>query len=186
MNTTWMSLSLLVWLPMVLGVVVYVLRHVAEGKIAHQIAFVSSLVMLLGVFGLFCAFDPASVNAQFVERAMWIDHFKIEYALGIDGLSMLFIVVNAVMTFAALLLCRGERGNTMAGALLITSGLTYGALTALDGALFYIFFEAMLIPTFFLVGIFGGEHRKAATIKFFLYTLLGSLFMLLALFTLYK
>jgi NADH-quinone oxidoreductase subunit M len=185
MNTAWINLSFLVWLPILFGVLVYIARHAADGWLARIIARVTVIVTTLGALSLACAFDTTSAAPQFVEVISWIPNFNINYALGADGISMLFVLVNAVITCVAVFACKEETPNGYLAALLITSGLTVGAFTALDGVLFYVFFEAMLIPVFLLIGIFGAERRRVATLKFFLFTLFGSLFMLLALFTLY-
>ena len=126
---------------------------------------------------------------QFVERAEWIPRFDIHYFLGVDGISMLFVLLNSLMTllvvWAGWEVIQTRVAQYMA-AFLIQSGLINGAFCALDGILFYLFFEAMLIPMYLIIGVWGGPNRVYAAIKFFLYTLLGSLLMLVALIYLYN
>ena len=126
---------------------------------------------------------------QFVERGEWIPRFDIHYFLGVDGISMLFVLLNSLMTlivvWAGWEVIESRVAQYMA-AFLIQSGLINGAFAALDGILFYMFFEAMLIPMYLIIGVWGGPNRVYAAIKFFLYTLLGSLLMLVALIYLYN
>ena len=126
---------------------------------------------------------------QFVERSEWIPRFDIHYHLGVDGISMLFVLLNSLMTlvvvWSAWEVIEMRVAQYMA-AFLIQSGLINGAFCALDGILFYMFFEAMLIPMYLIIGVWGGPNRVYAAIKFFLYTLLGSLLMLVALIYLYN
>lgn len=186
MNTAgWMNLSLLIWFPVVAGILVYLLRNAANGSVARCLASVTATLMLFVVGYLLCSFDAGTSAMQFGQRIPWIMSFGIEYALGVDGLSILFIAFNALITFVVVVTRKPGSSNAYLAALLVTSGLTYGAFTALDGVLFYVFFEAMLIPVYLAIGIWGGPNRKYAATKFFLFTLFGSLFMLLALFYLY-
>ena len=126
---------------------------------------------------------------QFVERSEWIPRFDIHYLLGVDGISMLFVLLNSLMTlfvvWSAWEVIQTRVAQYMA-AFLIQSGLINGAFCALDGILFYMFFEAMLIPMYIIIGAWGGPNRVYAALKFFLYTLLGSLLMLVALLYLYN
>jgi len=133
-------------------------------------------------------FDTGTSNMQFVERGEWIPRFDIHYFVGVDGISMLFVLLNSLMTlvvvWSAWEVIQTRVAQYMA-AFLIQSGLINGAFCALDGILFYMFFEAMLIPMYLIIGAWGGPNRVYAALKFFLYTLLGSLLMLVALIYLY-
>ena len=137
---------------------------------------------------LWLHFDNGTSAMQFVERSEWIPRFDIQYFLGVDGISMLFVLLNSLMTllvvWSAWEVIQVRVAQYMA-AFLIQSGLINGAFCALDGILFYMFFEAMLIPMYIIIGVWGGPNRVYAAIKFFLYTLLGSLLMLVALIYLY-
>ncbi|MDR0250819.1 MAG: NADH-quinone oxidoreductase subunit M [Burkholderiales bacterium] len=178
-------LSLLIWLPIIAGVAVLLFRDINGGRPSRWLANLAAWLAFFIAAYVLCRFQSASAAMQFSERAMWIPYFGIEYALGIDGLSALFIGMNALITLLVIAAQKADSKGSYLAALLITSGLTYGAFSARDAVLFYIFFEAMLIPMYLAIGVFGGSQRKYATTKFFLYTLFGSLFMLLALFYLY-
>ena len=134
-------------------------------------------------------FDAGTSDMQFVERREWIPRFDIHYLLGVDGISMLFVLLNSLITllvvWAGWEVIQTRVAQYMA-AFLIMSGLINGAFAALDGMLFYVFFEAMLIPMYLIIGVWGGPNRVYAAVKFFLYTLLGSLLMLVALIYLYQ
>lgn len=175
-------LSILVWLPIIGGVfVAYSHKNeVLSQKVAEFIAGATLILSLFMVIG----FDGGSAAYQFVERHDWIDFFKIQYYLGVDGISMPLIALTALMSLLVMILARRSvsksRGQYLA-AFLIMEGLMIGVFAALDGIFFYFFFEAMLIPMFLIIGIWGGPNRVYATIKFFLYTFLGSVFMLIAL-----
>ncbi|MDR1529486.1 MAG: NADH-quinone oxidoreductase subunit M [Burkholderiales bacterium] len=182
---SWMNLSLLIWFPIITGIATYLLRHVANGVISRSVANIAATFMLFAVACLLYSFDTTIAAMQFSQRIPWIPSFGIEYTLGVDGLSVLFIAFNALITFLVIVTRKPNANNAYIAALLVTSGLIYGAFTALDGVLFYVFFETMLIPIYLTIGIWGGVNRKYAATKFFLFTLFGSLFMLLALFYLY-
>ncbi len=185
-TASWISLSFLIWCPIVAGILVYALRGSANGSISRCLANIVSALMVFAVAYLICHFDGGTSAFQFQERVAWIPSFGIEYALGVDGISLWFIALNALITFLVIVSRKEKTNQAYLAALLVTSGLTYGAFTALDGVLFYVFFEAMLIPIYLAIGVWGGPNRKLAATKFFLFTLFGSLFMLLALFGLYK
>jgi len=186
MNNMPPVLSILIWLPIIAGILVLALRHVGHGRWSRWLANLAAWVAFIIAIFVLCRFQTGSGMMQFTERVMWIPHFSIEYALGIDGLSVLFIGMNALITLLVIAAQKSDSKSGYLSALLITSGLTYGAFSARDAVLFYVFFEAMLIPMYLAIGVFGGAQRRYATTKFFLYTLFGSLFMLLALFYLYS
>jgi NADH-quinone oxidoreductase subunit M len=133
-------------------------------------------------------FDNAKSGMQFTEKAVWIEGFQIHYALGIDGLSMWFIPLTALITVFVVVAgweVIQDRVAQYMGSFLILSGLMIGVFCALDGILFYVFFEATLIPMYLIIGMWGGNNRVYAAFKFFLYTLLGSLLTLVAIVVLY-
>ncbi|MDH4290456.1 MAG: NADH-quinone oxidoreductase subunit M, partial [Aquincola sp.] len=133
-------------------------------------------------------FDTASAAMQFQEKLPWIDRFKVQYHLGVDGISVWFVLLTAFITVVVVISAWEvitERVHQYMGAFLILSGLMVGVFSALDGLLFYVFFEATLIPMYIIIGMWGGPRRVYAAFKFFLYTLLGSLLMLVALLYLY-
>lgn len=177
-------LSLSIWVPIVAGVLVILLGS-GQGKapLARKLALIGSLAGLLVALPLYSRFDPALASMQFTEFSPWIPAFHIHYHLGIDGISMWFILLNSFTT--VLVVVAGweviqDRPSQYMAAFLIMSGLINGVFAALDAILFYVFFEAMLIPMFIIIGVWGGPRRVFAAIKFFLYTLLGSLLMLAA------
>ncbi len=182
-------LSLAIWVPIVAGVAVLAVGRDRDANVARWIALFGALAGFLVTLPLWMHFTPATSEMQFVEYGDWIPRFDIHYFLGVDGISMLFVLLNSLMTllvvWAGWEVIQYRVAQYMA-AFLIQSGLINGAFTALDGILFYSFFEAMLIPMYLIIGVWGGAHRVYAAIKFFLYTLLGSLLMLVALIYLYN
>ncbi len=186
-------LSILVWLPIFGGIAVLA---AGRGRDAEALGWrldrwlslaVATAVFVLSV-PLYTGFDSSTAAMQFVERSPWITAFNVEYFLGVDGLSMPLIMLTTFMM--PLVIIAGwevikKRPAQYLGAFLILEGLMIGTFAALDALLFYVFWEAMLIPMFLIIGIWGGERRVYATIKFFLYTFLGSVFMLIALIYLY-
>ena len=143
---------------------------------------------LLVTLPLYTGFDTGTAGMQFVEKAPWIDRFNVRYHLGIDGISFWFVLLTAFITVIVVISAWEvitERVNQYMGAFLILSGLMIGVFCALDGLLFYVFFEATLIPMYLIIGVWGGPNKIYAAFKFFLYTLLGSLLMLVALVYLY-
>jgi len=182
-------LSLAIWVPIIGGVAVLVLGRDRDAGNARWIALLGALAGFLVTIPLYTHFDNATSAMQFVERRDWIPYFDIYYHLGVDGISVLFILLNSFTTllvvWAGWEVIQSRVAQYMA-AFLIMSGLINGAFAALDGILFYVFFEAMLIPMYLIIGIWGGERRVYAAIKFFLYTLLGSLLMLVAFLYLYQ
>lgn len=175
-------LSLLIWLPILGGVAVLLCRNNAYA--ARWLALLVSLVTMFLSFGLYIGFDSSTAQMQFVERLPWVETFNIEYFLGIDGFSMPLMILTTISTL--LVVIAGwqvieDRIAQYLAAFLIMEGLMLGVFAALDAILFYLFFEAMLIPLFLVIGIWGGPNRVYATLKFFLYTFFGSVFLLIAL-----
>jgi NADH-quinone oxidoreductase subunit M len=179
-------LSLLVWLPIIGGFVVLTLNdRVSAAKWLSLI--VSGLSLVLSV-PLWAAFKTDTAAMQFVERSPWVSTIHAEYYLGVDGISMPLILLTTFTTVLIVIASWTNIEKRVAqyfAAFLILEGLMIGVFAALDGALFYVFWEAMLIPMFIIIGVWGGPRRVYATIKFFLYTFIGSLLMLVALIYLY-
>ena len=180
-------LSLLIWLPIAAGVVVLLLgeRNIAAGR---WLSLAASFVALALCVPLWRDFNTHTAAYQFVQKAAWIPRFHAYYALGVDGISMPLVVLTALMTVPVLIAgwqVISKRPAQYYAAFLIMEGLMIGVFSATDALLFYFFWEAMLIPMFLIIGIWGGPRRVYATIKFFLYTFLGSVFMLAALIYMY-
>ncbi|MGH8501752.1 MAG: NADH-quinone oxidoreductase subunit M [Gammaproteobacteria bacterium] len=180
-------LSLVIWLPIVGGVAVLMAGDRAPHT-ARRLALGASVATFVLSIPLFAAFDRGTHLMQFVEIAPWVQTFNIHYHLGIDGISMPLILLTTFTT--VLVVIAGweviqHRVAQYMAAFLILEGLLVGTFSALDAVLFYVFFEGMLIPMFLIIGVWGGERRIYATIKFFLYTFLGSVFTLVALIYLY-
>jgi NADH-quinone oxidoreductase subunit M len=181
-------LSLAIWVPIVAGLAVLAVSRDRDAAAARWIALAGALAGFVVTLPLFFHFDTAASGMQFVERHEWIPRFDIWYHLGVDGISVLFVVLNAFMTllvvWSAWEVIQSRVAQYMA-AFLIQSGLINGTFSSLDAIQFYVFFEAMLIPMYLIIGVWGGPNRVYAAVKFFLYTLLGSLLMLVALIYLY-
>ncbi len=181
-------LSLVIWLPIVFGLLVLATGSDRNAPAARALALIGAMLGFLVALPLYIQFDPAVAGMQFVERAPWIESFKIHYHLGVDGISVWFILLTAFTTVLVVLagwrVIERNVAQYMA-AFLIMSGLMNGVFAALDAILFYVFWEAMLIPMFIVIGVWGGPRRVYASIKFFLYTLLGSLLMLVSFIYLY-
>jgi len=181
-------LSLAIWVPIAAGLAVLAVGRDRDAAAARWIAIAGAIAGLAVTLPLWLQFDTGSSQMQFVERTEWIPRFDIRYHVGVDGISMLFVLLNSLMTvvvvWSAWEVIQVRVAQYMA-AFLIQSGLINGAFCALDGILFYSFFEAMLIPMYLIIGAWGGPNRVYAAVKFFLYTLLGSLLMLVALIYLY-
>jgi NADH-quinone oxidoreductase subunit M len=179
-------LSLLIWLPIAGGFVVLALGHrVAAAKWLSLV--VSGLALVLSV-PLYASFKTGTAAMQFVERSPWISTIHSEYYIGVDGISMPLILLTTFTTALIVIASWTNIEKRVAqyfAAFLILEGLMIGVFAALDGALFYVFWEAMLIPMFIIIGVWGGPRRVYATIKFFLYTFIGSVLMLVALIYLY-
>jgi NADH-quinone oxidoreductase subunit M len=182
-------LSLAIWVPIVFGVLLLVLGHDNNAPLVRRVALVGALAGLAVTFPLMSGFVAGVADMQFVEKAVWIARFNVHYHLGVDGISFWLVILTAFITVIVVLAgweVITERVNQYMGAFLILSGLMIGVFTALDGMLFYVFFEATLIPMYLIIGIWGGPNKIYAAFKFFLYTLLGSLLMLVALIYLYN
>ncbi len=182
-------LSLIIWLPILVGIAVFATGGDRNAQAARWIAFTGSILGLLVAIPLYVGFDSTTGSMQFVEQHAWIERFNIYYYLGVDGISMPLILLNCFTT--PLVVIAGwqvirERVSQYMGAFLIMSGIVNGVFSSLDAILFYTFWEASLIPMFLIIGIWGGPNRVYAAIKFFLYTLLGSLLMLVAFIYLYQ
>ena len=180
-------LSFLIWLPIAAGVLILLLgdRNILAGR---WLALAASLATLALAVPLWTHFDTVTADPQFRELLPWIPRFKAYYALGVDGISLPLIVLTAFMTVPVVIAAWTvieTRPAQYYAAFLIMEGLMIGVFAATDALLFYFFWEAMLIPMFLIIGIWGGPRRVYASIKFFLYTFLGSVFMLAALIYMY-
>jgi len=181
-------LSLVIWAPILAGLWVLYAGDRQEETVKYFSLAVSILVFVLSIF-LYVRFDTSSYTFQFIEKALWIDTFDIYYSLGIDGISLPLIMLTSFITMLIVLAAWEiieKRISQYMAAFLILEGLMNGVFASLDAILFYFFWEAMLIPMFLIIGIWGGPGRIYATVKFFLYTFLGSVFMLVALLYLYS
>ena len=184
-------LSFALWFPIIGGFVVLLLGFLVEKNQSSILKFVSlsiSFVSLILSSIPLIFFEPAYSGMQFVEKAVWIKDFDINYFLGIDGISIFFLPLTSLITSIVIISAWDvikENVSLYLGNFLIMSGLLIGVFCALDGLLFYVLFEATLIPMYFIIGIWGGQNRIYAAVKFFLYTLLGSLLALVALIYLY-
>jgi len=181
-------LSVVIWLPILGGIWVLVLGDDNAGRGAKRAALVFSVATFLLSLWLYKGFDLSTSAMQFEDNVPWIQMFDVRYHVGIDGISLPLIVLTTLMT--PLVVIAGwevikHRPAQYMAAFLILSGLMTGAFAALDAILFYVFWEAMLVPMFLIIGIWGGENRVYASIKFFLYTFLGSVLMLVAFLYLY-
>ncbi|MEW6354078.1 MAG: NADH-quinone oxidoreductase subunit M [Pseudomonadota bacterium] len=181
-------LSLLVWIPIIGGLLVLAGGGDAHAPRARMIALIVAALTFILSIPLYTHFDVTTHAMQFVEKSSWIPTFKINYHLGVDGISMPLILLTTFTTLLVVLAGWEVIQNKVAqymAAFLIMEGLMNGVFAALDAVLFYVFWEGMLIPMFLIIGIWGGPRRVYATIKFFLYTFLGSVLMLVALLYLY-
>jgi NADH-quinone oxidoreductase subunit M len=181
-------LSIAIWLPILSGVLLLAFGRDDRAGAVRWAALIASIASFLVTIPLVSRFDTASAAMQFVEREPWISRFNVWYLLGVDGLSVWFVLLTAFITVIVVVSAWKvitDRVNQYMGAFLILSGLLVGVFSALDGLLFYVFFEATLIPMYLIIGVWGGPRRVYAAFKFFLYTLAGSLLMLVALIYLY-
>jgi NADH-quinone oxidoreductase subunit M len=184
-------LSVVIWLPILFGMLVLATGGDRNAKLARNIALVGAILGFLVTIPLYTGFDRSMSGMQFAEDHPWVSvgqYVHINYHLGVDGISVLFILLNSF--FTPLVVIAGwqvieKRVAQYMAAFLIMSGMVNGVFAALDAVLFYVFWEAMLIPMFIIIGVWGGPNRVYAAIKFFLYTLMGSLLMLVALLYLY-
>ncbi len=177
-------LSLAIWIPILAGLVVLTTGSDRNAPLARILALVGAFAGFVVTIPLYTQFDLQSGVMQFVELSSWIPRFNINYHLGVDGISVLFLLLNSFITVLVVLAgwrVIEEKVAQYMAAFLIMSGLLNGIFSALDGILFYVFFEASLIPLYLIIGIWGGPNRVYAAIKFFLYTLAGSLLFLVAL-----
>src|SRR5215470_3157869 len=187
MQASWPILSLLIWLPIIGGAVV----SLVGGDNAHRarwLALAVSVLVFVVSIPLFTSYDASTAKMQFEEFHLWIGAIGATYHLGVDGISIALILLT---TFTTVLVIIGawdsvhDKVNQYLAAFLVLEGLMIGVFCALDALLFYVFFEGMLIPMFIIIGIWGGPRRVYATLKFFLYTFFGSIFMLIGLIYLY-
>ncbi len=181
-------LSVAIWLPIIVGAVLLALGRDEQVRMVRWLALVGALAGFAVTLPLVTGFDNGTAAMQFVENVPWVERFNMRYHLGIDGLSLWFVPLTAFITVIVVLAgweVITSRVNQYMGAFLILSGVMVGVFSALDGMLFYVFFEATLIPMYIIIGVWGGPRRVYAAFKFFLYTLLGSLLMLIALIYLY-
>ena len=181
-------ISVAIWLPIIFGILVLATGDDKNAPLARIIALVGSVLGFLVTIPLYTGFVNDTSKMQFVEQYDWIVRFNIHYHLGVDGISVLFILLTAF--FTPIVVVAGwqvieKRVAQYMASFLIMSGIMIGVFAALDAILFYVFWEAMLIPMFLIIGVWGGQNRVYAAVKFFLYTLLGSLLMLVALIYLY-
>jgi len=181
-------LSLVVWLPIFGGVAVLLSGDKGDANGVRVLSLVISIATFVLSLGLYTGFDSSTAAMQFVEKTAWIPAFDINYHFGVDGFSMPLIILTTFTTI--LVVIAGwevikKRPSQYLAAFLIMEGLMVAVFAALDAVFFYIFWEAMLVPMFILIGVWGGERRVYATIKFFIYTFIGSVFMLVALIYMY-
>ena len=181
-------LSFSIWLPILAGISLLAFGSDRRAAAVRWFALIAAVAGFLVTIPLVTGFDVASAAPQFVERHAWIARFNVWYQLSVDGLSVWFVLLTAFTTVIVVVAAWQvvtERVNQYMAAFLILSGLLVGVFAAMDGLLFYVFFEATLIPMYLIIGVWGGPRRVYAAFKFFLYTLAGSLLMLVALIYLY-
>jgi NADH-quinone oxidoreductase subunit M len=183
------ALSVVVWLPILAGIGVLLTGGDRNANSARWIALGGAIAGFAAAIPLWTGFDRTGAGMQFVEFHPWIESFSINYHLGIDGISLLLVLLNCFTTVLVVIagwdVIRSRVAQYMAS-FLILSGMMNGVFSALDAALFYVFFEGTLIPMFIIIGVWGGANRVYAALKFFLYTLMGSLLTLVALIYLYN
>jgi NADH-quinone oxidoreductase subunit M len=181
-------LSLAIWVPIVAGLLVLAVNRDRDAPAARWLALVGAVAGFAVTIPLYTQFTLGTAEMQFVETIEWIPRFSVNYLLGVDGISVLFILLNSFITVLAVwagwVVIQTRVAQYMA-AFLIMSGLINGVFASLDAVLFYVFFEAQLIPMYLIIGVWGGPNRIYAALKFFLYTFLGSVLMLVALIYLY-
>ncbi len=181
-------LSFAIWSPILFGLLVLLLGKDSNPGFSRKLSLVGSLISFLVTLPLISNFDNARHGMQFVEKLKWIERYNIQYFLGLDGISLWFVPLTAFITVIVVISAWEvieKRVSQYMGAFLILSGLMIGVFSSLDGMLFYIFFEATLIPMYVIIGVWGGANRVYASFKFFLYTLAGSLLTLVAVIYLY-
>jgi len=188
MSSAFPVLSAAIWVPIAFGLVVLALGRDSNAGVVRAVSLIGALLGLFVTLPLLSEFDRSTAAMQFVEKAPWIERFSANYHLGVDGLSVWFVLLTAFITVFVVIAgweVIQEKVAQYMASFLILSGLMVGVFCALDGLLFYVFFEATLIPMYIIIGIWGGSNRVYAAFKFFLYTLLGSLLTLVALVYLY-
>ncbi|MGV2899015.1 NADH-quinone oxidoreductase subunit M [Achromobacter sp. AGC78] len=182
-SNTFPWLTLAIFVPIVFGLLVLAVGRDDRPGLARGLSLAGAVAGFLVTIPLYTGFDNTTAAMQFVEKASWIEAFNVNYHLGIDGISLWFVLLTAFITVIVVLagweVITSRVAQYMA-AFLILSGLMVGVLAALDGMLFYVFFEATLIPMYIIIGAWGGDNRIYAAFKFFLYTLMGSLLTLIA------
>ena len=181
-------LSAAIWIPILTGLFLLSFGNDRNPGIVRGVSLAGGLAGLLATLPLYTRFDTTSAKMQFVEQMPWIERFGVSYHLGVDGISVWFVLLTAFITVIVVIAGWRVIEERVAGymaSFLILSGLMIGVFSALDGLLFYVFFEATLIPMYIIIGIWGGPNRVYAAFKFFLYTLLGSLLTLVAIIYLY-
>ncbi len=185
--TDWPILSLTIWLPIIGGIMVLASGDKVPNA-TRWTALVVAILTFIVSLPLYFGFDITTADMQFVERSMWISLFNIEYYLGVDGISMPLIILTTFITIFVVIAgweVIQYKPHVYMAAFLVMEGVMVGVFSALDAMLFYVYWEAMLIPMFLIIGVWGGPNRVYATIKFFLYTFFGSVFMLVALIYMY-
>ncbi|ETF01627.1 NADH:ubiquinone oxidoreductase subunit M [Advenella kashmirensis W13003] len=188
MTSTLPWLSLAIFVPIVAGILVLIMGSDERADFTRKLALFGSVIGFLVTLPIYFGFDGSTAQMQFVEQTPWIDAFSATYHLGVDGISMWLVLLTSFITVIVVLAgweVITKRVAQYMAAFLILSGLMVGVFAALDGLLFYIFFEATLIPMYIIIGVWGGPNRVYAAFKFFLYTLLGSLLTLVAFIYLY-
>jgi NADH-quinone oxidoreductase subunit M len=188
MHTTFPILSIAIWMPIIFGLVVLAIGSDRNPGPARWIALIGSVLSFIVTIPLMTDFDTSTAALQFEEKAKWIERFNITYHLGIDGIAMWFVVLTALITVIVVIAAWEVITKNVAqylASFLILSGIMVGVFSSADGMLFYVFFEATLIPMYIIIGVWGGANRVYAAFKFFLYTLMGSLLMLVGLLYLY-
>ncbi len=182
-SNTFPWLTLAIFVPIVFGLLVLAVGRDDRPGLTRGLSLIGSIAGFLVTIPLYTGFDSSTAAMQFVEKTSWIEAFNVNYHLGIDGISMWFVLLTAFITIIVVLagweVITSRVAQYMA-AFLILSGLMVGVFAAVDGMLFYVFFEATLIPMYIIIGVWGGPNRVYAAFKFFLYTLMGSLLTLVA------
>ena len=175
----WLSLS--IWTPIVIGALLLLFGKDSQATLVRWLALIGSVISFLVTLPLYSGFKLGTAEMQFVENVPWIERFNVNYHLGVDGLSVWFVLLTAFITIIVVIAgweVIQRKVNQYMAAFLILSGIMIGVFCALDGILFYFFFEATLIPMYLIIGVWGGPNKIYAAFKFFLYTLMGSFFML--------
>ena len=186
--TTFPWLSLSIFVPIIAGVFVLVFGRDDRAEYTKKMALVGAIVSFLVTLPLLIGFDSTTADMQFVENVRWISAFSAHYHLGVDGISVWFVLLTAFITIMVVIAgwkVITDRVAQYMASFLLLSGMMVGVFAAMDGLLFYVFFEATLIPMYIIIGVWGGPNRVYAAFKFFLYTLLGSLLTLVAFIYLY-